>query len=148
MSFAETAALGAIAGLTIFLGLPFARMERVGTRARVGLAMLSVGILAFLFVDVTGEGFSLVSGSVEKLHHGGSLGPAIGSPLMFGGGLFAGIVGLTTVERRSRRERPLPPLAGGAANALSPAQADALAAFDAAAARAKALRSGLVIATA
>src|SRR3954451_615789 len=142
MSLAETTALGAIAGFTIFLGLPFARMDRVGTRARVALAMLSVGILAFLFVDVTGEGFSLVSDSVDKLHHGGSIGTAIGYTLMFGAGLFAGIVGLTTVERRSRRERELPPLAGGAADALSPAQADALAAFNAAAARAKALRTG------
>src|SRR3954453_1189356 len=148
MSFAETAALGAIAGLTIFLGLPFARMERVGTRARVGLAMLSVGILAFLFVDVTGHGFAIVEGAVNKLHDGGSIGQAIGYTIMFGLGLFGGIVGLTLIERRNRREKTLPPLAGGAANALSPGQADALAAFDAAAARAKALRTGLVIATA
>jgi len=148
MSFAETTALGAIAGFTIFLGLPFARMERVGPRARVGLAMLSVGILAFLFVDVTGQGFSIVEGAVSKLHHGGDLGQAIGYTLMFGAGLFAGIVGLTHVERRTRRERPLPPLAGGAAEALSPGQAEALAAFDAAAQRARALRTGLVIATA
>src|SRR3954451_20763871 len=134
MSLAETTALGAIAGFTIFLGLPFARMDRVGTRARVALAMLSVGILAFLFVDVTGEGFSLVSDSVDKLHHGGSLGTAIGYTLMFGAGLFAGVgcvaglVALTRTQRRSRRERALPPLAGGAADALIPAQADALAA--------------------
>src|SRR4051795_2967381 len=114
MSFAETAALGAIAGLTIFLGLPFARMERVGTRARVGLAMLSVGILAFLFVDVTGHGFEIVEGAVSKLHDGGSAGAAIGYTIMFGLGLFGGIVGLTLIERRNKREqRPLPPLAGG-----------------------------------
>src|SRR3954452_8685436 len=103
MSLAETTALGAIAGSTIFLGLPFARMERVGTRARVALAMLSVGILAFLFVDVSGQGFSIVEDAVGKLHHGGSLGQAIGYTLMFGGGLFIGIVGLTSVERRAKR---------------------------------------------
>ena len=148
MSFAETTALGAIAGFTIFIGLPFARMERLGARGRVALAMLSVGILSFLFVDVTGQGFSIVEEAVNKLHHNGSAGTAIGYTLMFGAGLFAGIVGLTHVERRSRRERSLPPLAGGAAEVLSPAQADALAAFDAAAARARALRTGLVIATA
>jgi ZIP family zinc transporter len=145
MSFAETTALGAIAGFTIFLGLPFARMRSVGTGARVGLAMLSVGILAFLFVDVTGQGFAIVEDAVAKLHHGGSLGSAIGYTLMFGAGLFAGIVGLTHVERRSRRERPLPPLAGGSAEVVG---ADALAAFDAAAQRARALRTGLVIAIA
>jgi ZIP family zinc transporter len=56
MSFAETAALGAIAGFTIFLGLPIGRAEGLSQRARVGLSMLSAGILAFLFMDVGAEG--------------------------------------------------------------------------------------------
>jgi zinc transporter, ZIP family len=142
VSFAETIALGAIAGLTIFLGLPLARVERVGPRARVALAMFSVGILAFLFVDVLGEGFSIVEGSVEKLHEGGGdVGQAVGYTLMFGLGLFLGVVGLTLVERRKRR--PLPPLAGGAVDALSVQDAARLAAFDP---RKAALRTGLVIA--
>src|SRR3954452_13042928 len=148
MSFAETAALGAIAGMTIFLGLPFARMERVGQRARVGLAMLSVGILAFLFVDVSAHGFAIVEGAVNKLHDGGGIGQALGYTIMFGLGLFGGIVGLTLVERRNRREKTLPPLAGGAADALSPAQADALAAFDGAANGPRVVRTGVVLATA
>jgi zinc transporter, ZIP family len=140
LSFAETTLLGAVAGLTIFLGLPLARVERVGARARVALAMFSVGILGFLFVDVLGQGFSIVQGSVEKLHHGGDLGQAIGYTLMFGIGLFLGIVGLTLVERRKRR--PLPPLAGGAVDVLSPEDAARLS-FDP---RRAALRTGLVIA--
>jgi len=146
MSLAETTLLGAIAGFTIFLGLPFARMQRVGPRARVALAMLSVGILSFLFVDVTGHGFEIVEHAVEKAREGASAGRAVGYGLMFLAGLFVGIVGLTTVERRSRR--PLPPLAGGAAEALSPSQAEATAAFEVAAARARALRTGVVIASA
>src|SRR3954469_19902687 len=114
MSLAETAALGAISGLTIFLGLPFARMERVGPRARVALAMLSVGILAFLFVDVTGHGFEIVEDAVKKASDGGSTGRAVGFTLMFVAGLFVGIVGLTLIERRgSKRANSLPPLAGG-----------------------------------
>ena len=56
MSFAETAVLGAIAGFTIFLGLPLGRAEGLSMRARVGLSMLSAGILAFLFMDVGGRG--------------------------------------------------------------------------------------------
>lgn len=147
MSLAETTLLGAIAGFTIFLGLPFARMERVGPRARVALAMFSVGILSFLFVDVTSHGFGLVEGAVEKARESGSDGRAIGFTLMFTAGLFLGIVGLTLIERRSRR-RPaaLPPLAGGSVEALSADQAAALADFEAATARAMALRTGLVIA--
>ena len=45
MSFAETAALGATAGFTIYLGLPLGRLRTLSTRARVSLAMLSVGIV-------------------------------------------------------------------------------------------------------
>ena len=52
MSFSETIALGALAGFTIFLGLPFGRLELLGDRARVALAMFAVGVLAFLFVAV------------------------------------------------------------------------------------------------
>ena len=64
MSFEETAALGAIAGFTIFLGLPVGRLQMLGTRARVGLAMFAVGVLAFLFVDVFEHAFAIVEESV------------------------------------------------------------------------------------
>ena len=56
MDFSETVGLGAIAGFTIFLGLPLGRVRWVGDRVRVGLAMFSVGILAFIFMDVTKHG--------------------------------------------------------------------------------------------
>src|SRR3954451_11905780 len=151
MPLAETALLGAIAGFTIFLGLPLARMERVGPRTRVALAMLSVGILAFLFVEVMQHGFAIVEEPVEELGKGqGDLGEAIGYALMFGIGLFAGLVGLTYFERRwgRRSAQALPPIAGGSAEALALPQGEALAAFELASARAKALRTGLVIATA
>src|SRR3954452_17974757 len=137
MSLAETTLLGAIAGFTIFLGLPFARMERVGPRARVALDMLSVGILAFLFVDVNRHGFEIVEGAVEKASDGaGSTGRAVGFTLMFTAGLFLGIVGLTLIERRGARSaRNLPPLAVGSVEALTSQQADALAATEATSAR-------------
>ena len=67
MSFAETAALGAIAGFTIFLGLPIGRAERLSARARVGLSMLSAGILAFLFMDVGAEGLGIVETAPRRL---------------------------------------------------------------------------------
>jgi ZIP family zinc transporter len=149
MSLAETTLLGAIAGSTIFLGLPLARMERVGSRTRVALAMLSVGILAFLFVEVMQHGFAIVEKPVEELGKGnGDLGEAIGYALMFGIGLLVGLVGLTYFERRwgRRSVQALPPIAGGSAEALAMPQSEALAAFEVASARAKALRTGLVIA--
>ena len=52
MSAMQTAVLGAVAGFTIFLGLPLAHL-RVVTRERLALLnALAVGVLLFLFVDV------------------------------------------------------------------------------------------------
>ena len=47
MTFTETALLGALAGFTIFLGLPLGRVGRIGNRGHVALAFLAVGVLAF-----------------------------------------------------------------------------------------------------
>jgi ZIP family zinc transporter len=52
MSTANILLLGAIAGATIFLGLPVARMQGLGPNARAGLSALATGILVFLFWDV------------------------------------------------------------------------------------------------
>src|SRR2546430_2287820 len=52
MSFIQTVALGTIAGLTIFLGLPLARLRVVAPRHMAFLNALAIGILLFLFVDI------------------------------------------------------------------------------------------------
>lgn len=52
MNFAQTVLLGAIAGFTIYLGLPVGRIQRVSERARSFLTMTSAGILMFLFFDI------------------------------------------------------------------------------------------------
>lgn len=151
MSFAETAALGAIAGFTIYIGLPLARMPRVGDRARVCLAMLSVGILAFIFMDVTSHGQEIVSSALDsfKSHHG-SFGHVLGLFALLAVGFTAGLGGISAVERALRARQGPPPIAGGAASpAVASAGGGIAAAEDPAiAARARALRTGMVIATA
>ncbi len=52
MSTAHTLLLGAIAGCTIFIGLPVARLRNVPPSVRSLLAATATGILAFLFWDV------------------------------------------------------------------------------------------------
>ncbi len=52
MSFAEAAILGSISGLTIFLGLPVARVRVVAPKHIAFLNALAIGILFFLFVDI------------------------------------------------------------------------------------------------
>jgi ZIP family zinc transporter len=52
MSTAQTLLLGAIAGCTIFIGLPVARLRSVTSSMRAMLAATATGILLFLFWDV------------------------------------------------------------------------------------------------
>jgi len=145
LSFAQTAALGALAGFTIYLGLPFGRLQLLGNRARVALAMFAVGVLAFIFVDVMEHAFGIVEEAVEGVKDDtGSLGHAVGLTALLGGGFALGLAGLAMTERRLRSLRPLPPIAGGAVDVLS---ADDLLREEAAV-RARALRTGLTIAVA
>ena len=52
MSTSQILLLGAIAGATIFLGLPIGRMRGLGPSARAALSALATGILVFLLWDV------------------------------------------------------------------------------------------------
>jgi ZIP family zinc transporter len=145
LSFAQTIALGALAGFTIYLGLPFGRLQLLGARGRVAVAMFSVGVLAFIFVDVMEHALAIVDGAVEALKKGnGDLGSAVGLAALLGGGFALGLAGLAMTERRLRSVRPLPPIAGGAVEVFGP---DELARQQAAA-RARALRTGVTIAAA
>ena len=52
MSTPEILLLGAIAGVTIFLGLPVGRLQGLSVNARAGLSAFATGILVFLLWDV------------------------------------------------------------------------------------------------
>jgi ZIP family zinc transporter len=49
MSTTQILILGAVAGVTIFLGLPAARLRDLDVRVRAGLSAMATGILLFLF---------------------------------------------------------------------------------------------------
>src|SRR4051794_35260677 len=55
MSTSQTLLLGAIAGATIFLGLPIGRMQGVSAATKAFLAATATGILLFLFWDVLSQ---------------------------------------------------------------------------------------------
>jgi zinc transporter, ZIP family len=144
MSFAETALLGAIAGFTIYLGLPVGRLGRVNDRARVALAMFSVGILAFVFVDVTGHGQEIVATSLDSYkHNDASLAHVAGLFALLAVGFTAGTAGISAIEQYLRRRTVRPPIAGG--DAAATLAADELARYELDARRV-ALRSGMTIA--
>ena len=150
MSFAQTVALGALAGFTIYLGLPVGRLQLLGTRSRVALAMFSVGVLAFIFVDVLSSGISILDSALDAAkHHHGSVGYVVWLFVLLAGGFTAGSAGLALLERRLRPLGVLkPPIAGGAKGAaLAAGEVDALG-LELDAARRRALRTGLTIAAA
>jgi ZIP family zinc transporter len=149
MSFSQTALLGAIAGFTIFIGLPVGRASQLSPRMRVALSMLSAGILAFLFMDVGAEGLGIIEQHLDAYKNdGASLWPVIGLFALLSAGFLAGVGGIATAQRRLAGRRPIPPLAGGQAAAVMTASetADQRGAF--AALERRSLQTGMVIAAA
>ena len=148
MSFGETVLLGALAGFTIYLGLPFGRLQLISSRARVALAMFSVGVLAFLFAEILVHGVEIVEGAVEGFHEGErSFGAAAGLAFLLGLGFTAGSAGLALVEQRMRPPKQSPPIAGGSTDAMTVEQAE-IVAQESILARTRALRFGMTIAAA
>jgi zinc transporter, ZIP family len=150
MGFGETVALGAIAGFTIYLGLPLGRIKRVDDRVRVGLAMFSVGILAFIFMDVTKHGEAILETAVAHFKaHTTGFGYVLGLFALLAAGFTVGTAGISAVERRLRSRRSPPaPIAGGEAAAALDADAVTRPEEAAADARQRALQTGMVIAVA
>jgi zinc transporter, ZIP family len=148
MTFTETALLGALAGFTIFLGLPVGRVGTLSGRARVALAFFAVGILVFIFVDVMEHAIGLLEEAVLGIKDGShSPGHTIFLAALLGGSFALGLAGLAVAERRLRRRETLPPIAGGAVDTLEPDVAARIAAGESDV-RARALRTGMTIAAA
>jgi zinc transporter, ZIP family len=150
MGFTETIALGAIAGFTIYLGLPLGRIKRIDDRVRVGLAMFSVGILAFIFMDVTKHGEQILETAlVQYKAHTASFGHVLGLFAVLAAGFTVGTAGISAVERRLRSRRSTPaPVAGGQETAVLDPHQVARAEDGAEDARRRALQTSMVIAVA
>jgi len=151
LSFLETTLLGAIAGVTIYLGLPVGRLQRIDERVRVGLSMFSAGILAFIFMDVTAHAESIVQATLAQFKHGhASFGHLLWLFALLAVGFLLGTAGIAAAERRlmpARRSLPAP-IAGGALGGVVTAEETARLHAEGALARATALRTGMTIAIA
>jgi ZIP family zinc transporter len=111
MSTTQTLILGAIAGATIFLGLPMGRVNAPAARLRAGLTAFAAGILIFLLWDVLGHGVGPVEVAVEE-HHWGRLAEL--APLL-AGGLIVGLMALVYYDRWMMNKRATPLVGPGAA---------------------------------
>ena len=101
MSLIQTVILGAIAGFTIYLGLPIGRVKGLSDKARSFLSMLSTGILFFLFLDIFGN----IAEPIETSLHQKSLGEFFAFFAIFVGGFSFGLLALIAFEKRFIRFR-------------------------------------------
>jgi ZIP family zinc transporter len=116
MSSGQTVALGAIAGSTILIGLPIARMNSTDPRLRAALSALATGVLLFLLWDVLVHGVEPVEGSLkEAVDGGGSWGRFAWLATLLGSGLAAGLMSLVYYDRWVRQRRSSPLVGPGAA---------------------------------
>jgi zinc transporter, ZIP family len=138
VSASQIALLGAIAGLSIFLGLPVGRLRAPMPRVKVFLNAFAIGILIFLLWDVLTNAWAPTSAALTRHDYG----TAVTDGAVMLGCLGAGLIGLVYFDRwMKRRAAALRPEGPGAATAhrpLLPAGPEA--------ARARAVQISLLIA--
>lgn len=93
--------LGLLAGGTIFLGLPVARLQNLSMRTKAFLNAVATGVLIFLLVEITGHLVEDIEELVEEaIEHGTALTGAFGFGGLFVAGFSLGLLGLVWFERR------------------------------------------------
>jgi ZIP family zinc transporter len=101
VSTSQLLILGAIAGLTIFLGLPLGRIERPMPALRTFLNAIAIGVLVFLLFDILSHANETVEAALTAARDGsGSWGRFVGLAALFAGGVGVGLLGLVAYEQR------------------------------------------------
>jgi ZIP family zinc transporter len=114
VSTTEILLLGAIAGFTIYLGLPIGRVRNPAPRLRALLNATAIGILLFLLWDVLAGAIEPVETAVtDAADHGGSWLRVIGLGATMTAGVAVGLLTLVYYERwldaRTASSRPVGP---------------------------------------
>jgi ZIP family zinc transporter len=99
MSFFQTVVLGAVSGLTIFLGMPLARFRAVSRGYVSFLNALAIGVLFFLFVDVMQNAIAPMEKALKL--HGGNVWLLL---FVLIGGFAAGLLSLVYYGRHYLRK--------------------------------------------
>ena len=112
MSTGHILLLGAIAGATIFLGLPMGRVRGLSANTRSGLSAFATGILIFLFWDVVSEAV----GPVETALENGRDGRFAWLAFLLTAGFAVGLLSLVYYDGWMKRRRRRAFLGPGAAS--------------------------------
>jgi zinc transporter, ZIP family len=106
MSTPETVLLGAVAGSTIFLGLPLGRLRDPHPRLKAFLNALSAGILLFLLFDILENATGPLEALVEGARQGtASWGRFAVLGLLYAAGLAGGLLSLLYLGAWQRARR-------------------------------------------
>jgi len=108
--------LGAIAGGTIFLGLPVGRMQNLGAATRAALSALATGILVFLLWDVLSGAVEPIETALDDRHWGRFWWLAVLGIAGFALGLMSLVYYSEWLKSRSKRRAT--PLVGPGAAAI------------------------------
>jgi ZIP family zinc transporter len=140
VSTSQIVLLGAIAGFTIYLGLPLGRVRLAGLKTRAFLNAASAGILVFLLFEILGHATEPVEHAVEEAAEGeAGWGQFAALGLIYAIGFGVGLLALFYLGRLWRRPaRPRTISLGPGAMAVTELSEPA--------AQAAALRTGMGIA--
>lgn len=101
INYPQLLLLGAIAGFTIFLGLPLAVMQNVSSRRKGFLNAVAIGILVFLIIDVFSHAWDTASAAAAAAFAGRvPTGDAILDLVAVFGGIAIGLLGLVLYEAK------------------------------------------------
>jgi len=98
MNLIDTVILGAIAGFTIFLGLPIARLKSPRPAWQAFLSAVATGILLFLLWDILSKAKEPIDTALGAAHEG-EVAPFVGLLALFCGGVAVGLIGLVYLDR-------------------------------------------------
>src|SRR5256714_9913197 len=109
MSHAAAAALGLIAGATIFIGLPVGRIRGISKAVQGVLNAVATGVLVFLLWDILSHAAAPVETSLAAVHRGDHAFVAL--LVIFAAGMGVGLVSLVYFNARlfGRTKNAAPP---------------------------------------
>src|SRR6266705_1478039 len=112
MSTVQTLLLGALAGVTIFIGLPLGRMQNVTAATKALLSATATGILIFLLWDVLSQAVAPVETALKESRDGRFAWLAF----LLTAGFFTGLMSLVYYDLWMKRRRRRAFLGPGAAS--------------------------------
>ena len=101
IDYTQLLLLGAVAGFTIFLGLPLASLQNLSSTKKGFLNAFALGILIFLIVEVISHAWEEAEDATIEAYAGEvSMGDAVLSMAALFGGIGIGLLGLVLYETR------------------------------------------------